>query len=76
MGRQKKQQIKLDDVQLLDSRDVAKLLRVSYDTVCKWRQHHCGPKFYIMEKGAVRYRLDDLFEWQRQTLVPIDPLRL
>lgn len=72
----KRQKISLTDVQLLDSRDVAKLLRVSVETVNKWRQHTRGPRYYVMENRAIRYRLEDVLDWQRQSLVAVDPLRL
>ncbi len=66
---------------MLDSRGVAKLLSVSYDTVCKWRQNHIGPRYHFVpgptgKQRMVRYFLKDVQAWQAQTLVAVDPLRL
>jgi len=76
-----KEELKLEDVRLLDSRDVAKLLRVSAETVNKWRQQKRGPRYVTLpsesgKRWLVRYRLKDIQAWQVQTLFDVDPLRL
>lgn len=74
MGRKK--EVTLEDLQLLNEADVAKLLRVSRSLLKVWRRTLRGPRYYTMSGRAIRYRLADIQEWQRASLVAADPLRL
>ncbi len=76
----KKDQPTLNDLQMLDSRGVARLLAVSYDTVCKWRQHHIGPRYHTVpgpdgKRTMVRYYLKDVQEFQAREFLVVDPAR-
>ncbi len=62
----------IEDARLLTQEAVADLLAVTTDILRQWRKLSQGPRFYIMET-EVRYRLADLLEWEKQTLVPVDP---
>lgn len=51
-------------MELLDEKQVAKLLRVSLASVRRWRQHKAGPT-YIKAGACVRYRREDVDAWLR-----------
>jgi predicted DNA-binding transcriptional regulator AlpA len=51
-------------MELLDEKQVAKLLRVSLASVRRWRQHKVGPT-YIKAGACVRYRREDVDAWLR-----------
>lgn len=49
--------------ELLRTRDVADLLKVSDRAVEAWRQRGTGPAYIKMAGGPVRYRRDDVESW-------------
>jgi predicted DNA-binding transcriptional regulator AlpA len=49
-------------MELLDEKQVAKLLRVSLASVRRWRQQKVGPT-YIKAGACVRYRREDVDAW-------------
>mgnify|MGYP000014695888 FL=1 len=51
-------------MELLDEKQVAKLLRVSLASVRRWRQRKTGPT-YIKAGACVRYRREDVEAWLR-----------
>ena len=56
--------------QLIDEKELARLLRVSVGTVSWWRGMRRGPR-YIKAGHLVRYRPSDVQEWlQRGTREP------
>lgn len=61
--------------ELLTTEEVAALLKVAPATLVDWRHDQRGPRYYKMNR-EVRYKIEDVLEWQRQTLVPVDPKAL
>lgn len=57
--------------ELLTTEEVAALLKVSPATLVDWRHDLKGPRWYKMAR-EVRYKLEDLLEWERQALVPVE----
>lgn len=56
--------------ELLNTKEVAKLLCVSPRTVESWRQQEVGPPFVRISATAVRYRAEDLAAWLDQLVTP------
>jgi excisionase family DNA binding protein len=54
--------------ELLTSLEVARILRVSGDTVRRWRREKTGPRF-IRDGGLIRYRRADLDAYLRENTV-------
>ncbi|MFX0546121.1 helix-turn-helix transcriptional regulator [Roseovarius sp. S1116L3] len=52
-----------DPDKLLTTKEAAILLRLSPQTLEKWRTQGRGPKFVKLESKAVRYRYGDLISW-------------
>ena len=50
------------DEQLLTTSDVALLLKVSNQTIYRWRALDLGPPF-IQAEGSIRYRRGDVDRW-------------
>ena len=61
--------------ELLTTEEVAALLKIAPATLVDWRHNQRGPKYYKMGR-EVRYKLDDVFEWQQQALVLVEPKAL
>ena len=55
----------------LTSKEAAKFLSVSEQTLSNWRCRKEGPKYFKLGAKMVRYRLKDLEEWMQQRY--IDP---
>lgn len=56
--------------ELLTSLEVARILRVSGDTVRRWRREDTGPT-YILVGGLIRYHRDDVDAWlEANTITP------
>ena len=56
-------------VQMITSEQLAERWAVSKDTVRVWRIDNVGPPWVKLTpgpKGAVRYRLSDIEEWERK----------
>jgi len=49
--------------QLLTTSDVATLLKVSQQTIYRWRNANQGPPFLQLE-GSIRYRRADVQAWK------------
>ena len=49
-------------MELLDEKQVAKLLKVSLASIRRWRQLRTGPT-YVKAGALVRYRLNDIEAW-------------
>ena len=61
--------------ELLTNDEVAALLKISPATLVDWRHNLRGPRFYKMGR-EVRYRLNDVIEWEQQALEPVEPKSL
>lgn len=48
---------------LLTTKEAAVILKVSVDTLKKWRQRGRGPAFIKYESGTVRYRLSVVLQF-------------
>ena len=63
-----------EDLQLLTPEQAAVALGVSVNTLKDWRKKHCGPRYGVQGKRAIRYRLSDLRQYQDSSVVWVDPL--
>lgn len=52
-----------DDLQLVNERQAAQLLRVGESTLRGWRTAGAGPQHIRLSPKAIRYRLSDLRRW-------------
>lgn len=50
----------------LTSKEVARWIRVSTATLCRWRQRGEGPRATWMSQGCPRYRREDVEAWLRK----------
>ncbi|MGL5823852.1 MAG: helix-turn-helix transcriptional regulator [Nocardioides sp.] len=48
---------------LLTSREVARALKVSPATLCRWRAAGVGPRVYWIAEASPRYLEADVIEW-------------
>ena len=48
---------------MIDTAEAAELLGMSRQTLYNWRNLGIGPQFYVLERGAVRYRVSELEEY-------------
>lgn len=62
---------KLDDDVLLDQREVAAALGLSFWTVQTWRARRTGPAYIRLGAKAARYRVGDLRAWIAQQQVHV-----
>jgi hypothetical protein len=53
------------DDPLLTSREAAVIMKVSVESLKKWRQRLVGPAFIKYDTGAVRYQLSVLLQYVR-----------
>ncbi len=56
----------LATVRFLNEKEVAELLGLSVLTLQQWRLRGRGPRWHRLggpQKGAVRYRLDEVLKW-------------
>jgi len=60
------------DAQLLTSQQVADLLSIGNQTPTNWRHRGQSPVYYKMGR-EVRYKLSDVFKWQRRALREVAP---
>lgn len=51
---------------LLDPKQAAAVLGVSWRTLERWRRHGAGPVFLRMSARSIRYRLSDVERWLDQ----------
>ena len=58
--------------ELLTTKEVAALLRISPATLVDWRHDQKSPKYYRMGR-EIRYKLADVMKWQESALVPVEP---
>lgn len=65
----------IQDMQLLDTPQVAKLLAVSVRTLEDWRLLRKGPAYVKMGR-TIRYRLVDIQAWQQAALELVEPMTL
>ncbi len=49
--------------EILNSGEVAKWIRVSESTLCRWRQRGTGPRVTWMTPTCPRYRRADVESW-------------
>jgi predicted DNA-binding transcriptional regulator AlpA len=56
----------MDDI--LTSGEVAKWIRISESTLCRWRQRGIGPHAIWMAPTCPRYRRSDVEKWLEQTV--------
>jgi len=54
---------------LLDSSQVARLLRIPKRTVESWRYHRRGPQFVRLSRQCIRYSREDVLAWLRERVV-------
>jgi predicted DNA-binding transcriptional regulator AlpA len=47
----------------LTTRDVAKALKVTPSTLCRWRAQGVGPRVFWLGEATPRYRTSDVIEW-------------
>lgn len=58
-------------MQLLTPKDLCARWKVADNTLRKWRVNGTGPHYIKLGEGRaadVRYRLEDIEEWERQNL--------
>lgn len=57
--------------EMLTTKDLATRWSMSEGTLRKWRMHSIGPKYIKVGKGSIRYRMEDIedFEGQRESPV-------
>jgi excisionase family DNA binding protein len=58
--------------ELLTTEEVAALLKVAPATLVDWRHDQRGPRYYKMGR-EVRYKIEDVLDWERQALIPVEP---
>ena len=73
--RRQQETITKNHAQLLTSDEVAALLKVTAGTLRQWRYLRKGPKFGLMGR-KVRYRLEDVLDWQQKAIQFVDPIAL
>jgi predicted DNA-binding transcriptional regulator AlpA len=61
-----------EQAELLRTEDVAALLKIAPATLVDWRHDQRGPRYYKMGR-EIRYKLNDIVEWERQALQPVEP---
>jgi predicted DNA-binding transcriptional regulator AlpA len=54
------------DRELLTEKEVAKLLRLSRQTIATWRQLGKGPVYIRVAGGAIRYGMNDIQDFLKQ----------
>lgn len=54
---------------LLDDREAARVVRVSWCTLRRWRGQGRGPVYLKLGSRVVRYRVEDLEAWMKQCRV-------
>jgi hypothetical protein len=52
--------------EILTSSEVARWIRVSESTLCRWRQSGLGPRVMWVTPTCPRYRRDDVEQWLAQ----------
>ena len=50
-------------MELLKTREVAEILRVTEKTLMNWRSQKKGPPYVQLSDGMVRYPKEDLYMW-------------
>lgn len=48
---------------MLTTNEVAKMLKISNSTLCRWRTVGKGPRVYWLSDDAPRYMLADVLAW-------------
>lgn len=56
----------MSDLELLDTAEVAQILRVTSHTVREWRKKGDGPPWIRLPSGTIRYPRKDLEQWLSQ----------
>ena len=55
---------------LLKTKEAALIIGFSYRTLEGMRYRGCGPRYYRLPNGHIRYRKQDLIEWIEQESEP------
>lgn len=55
----------MDD--FLTEQEVADSLRISRQTLQKWRADSCGPNYVLLGRRTVRYRKADIMKWVEES---------
>jgi excisionase family DNA binding protein len=63
------------EAQLLTTKEVASLLQVAPATLVDWRHEKKGPRYFKMGR-EVRYKLADVADWEKKSLVPVEPIQV
>lgn len=61
----------MNDATTLDQNQLAKLWQIHPRTLENWRQQGRGPKFFKLHNGPkapVRYRLEDIIEFEKESM--------
>ena len=58
-----------DKYQRLTTKEAAKFLSVSEQTMLNWRAQRRGPKYFKLGLKSVRYKLKDLEDWLNERYI-------
>lgn len=55
--------------ELVDSNEVAQMLKITANTLQIWRHQGKGPRYVKLSRRAVRYRKKDILDWVQNSMI-------